>query len=198
MASDDPHPDSRDLGRMTPRGDADIPGVRADELDALLEQRGQASRRIIDVETARIKLVIFVIGETSLALRAHNLLEILPFSTPHFVPGCPPVIEGVIDVRGDIASVLRLGDLLGLAHAPPERGGAILLGAALEIRGGLRVDRVIDVLDLPEEAIQAPPDSLRQPLRDFTGGVFEHQDKVVILLELERIFRTLDGSVDGA
>ncbi|MBK1646638.1 chemotaxis protein CheW [Thiocapsa imhoffii] len=198
MASDDLHHDPRGLGQATLRGGTDTPGVRADELDALLAQRGQAARQIIDVETARIKLVIFVIGETSLALRARNLLEILPFSTPHFVPGCPPVIEGVIDVRGDIASVLRLGDLLGLAHAPPERGGAILLGEAHAVRSGLRVDRVIDVFDLAEEAIQPPPDSLRQPLRDFTSGVFEHQGEVVILLELEQIFRALVGSMDGA
>lgn len=180
-------------GRPGDRSDQrpDEHSADADELDQLLERRRLAANRVVDVETARIKLVIFVIGETLLALPARSLVEILPLTPIHFVPGCPPALEGVINVRGDIASVLSLGDLLAIDHVPSIRGAAILLGQRKDIRSGLRVDRVEDVLDVTEESIQHPPDSLPEPLRGSATGVFEHLGQVVILLDLDRVFQIL-------
>lgn len=160
-------------------------------LELLLERRRGADARILEVETAKVKLVIFVVGEALLAFPARVLVEILPLTTIHVVPGCPPALEGVINVRGDIASVVRLGDLLGMTHIPSARRSAILLGQGTQVRSGLRVDRVVDVLDVTEESIQATPDSLPEPLRGLATGVFEHAGQVVILLDLDRVFQTL-------
>ncbi|RKT44798.1 chemotaxis protein CheW [Thiocapsa rosea] len=162
-----------------------------DELDMILDRRRQAGAQVVEVETAKVKLVIFVVGEALLAFPARGLVEILPLTTIHVVPGCPPALEGVINVRGDIASVVRLGDLLGMTHAPSDRRSAILLGQGTQMRSGLRVDRVVDVLDVPEESIQAPPQSLPEPLRGPATGVFEHEGQIVILLDLDRVFQAL-------
>ncbi|NCC26975.1 MAG: purine-binding chemotaxis protein CheW [Gammaproteobacteria bacterium] len=161
------------------------------ELEMLLDRRRQAGARIVEVDTAKVKLVLFMVGETLLAFPARVLTEILSSTTIHFVPGCPPALEGVIDVRGDIASVVRLGDLLGLTHAHPDRRSAILLGRGTQVRSGMRVDRVLDVLDVPEESIHTPPDSLPEPLRESATGVFEHRGQATILLDLDRVFLTL-------
>lgn len=163
-----------------------------DRLDEVLEWRGQAADKIVEIETTKVQLVIFAIGPSLLALPARALIEILPLTTIHFVPGCPDVIEGVINLRGDIVSVIRLGGLLGIEHAPAGRASAILLGhgkdhAGDSIRSGLRVDRVIDVLDLPESAIQLPPESLAEPLRGLVTGLFIQGEASVILLDLDAI-----------
>jgi purine-binding chemotaxis protein CheW len=161
------------------------------ELERLLTRRRQAGGPILEVDTAKVKLVLFMVGDTLLAFPARVLSEILPPTTIHFVPGCPPALEGVIDVRGDIASVVRIGDLLGLAHGPPDRHSAILLGQGAEVFSGLRVDRVVDVLDVPEESIRTPPESLPESLRGPASGVFEHRGQAAILLDLDRVFLTL-------
>jgi purine-binding chemotaxis protein CheW len=167
-------------------------------LDLILEQRRQSGGQVVEVELPRIKLVIFLIGETRFAFPAHDLVEILPLTTIHFVPGCPPTLEGVINVRGEVASVIRLGQLLGLEHAPMSRRSAILLGQCrLDqgelIRSGLRVDRVIDVLDITEDSIQTRPDSLPEPLRSLATGLFRHEDQGVILLDLTQVILALLG-----
>ncbi len=169
--------------------DTDAP--ERSELDMILERRRHAGAQVVEIETAKVKLVLFVVGEALLAFPARVLVEILPLTTIHFVPGCPPALEGVINVRGDIASVVRLGDLLGMTHVPSARRAAILLGQGTQVRSGLRVDRVVDVLDVTEESIQAPPESLPEPLRGLATGVFEHQGQVVIVLDLDRVFQTL-------
>lgn len=157
-----------------------------------------AGGQILEVELPKIKLVIFVIGETLLALPARDLVEILSLTTIHFVPGCPPALEGVINVRGDVASVIRLGSLLGLEHDPTSRRAAILLGQCRldqgqTIRSGLRVDRVIDVLDVTEESIQPPPAGIPEPLRGLATGLFLLGEAGVILLDLAQVFHAFLG-----
>ncbi|NEX21010.1 purine-binding chemotaxis protein CheW [Thiorhodococcus mannitoliphagus] len=165
-----------------------------DPLASVLEQRRDADQRIVEVEAATVKCVIFAIDDRLFAFPGGNVAEILPLTTIHFVPGCPSSLEGVINVRGDITSVIRLGDLLGCAHAPDSRRAAILLGQSrgtddVPMRSGLRVDRVEDVLDIIEESIRPPTDTLPEQLRGLATGIFQHHGQAVIALDLERLFQ---------
>ncbi|MBK1723656.1 chemotaxis protein CheW [Thiocystis violacea] len=176
-------------------------GREEDQLAALLEQRRDADQGILEVEAATVKLVIFAIDESLFAFSGANVAEILPLTTIHFVPGCPPSLEGVINVRGDITSVIRLGDLLGRPHAPDSRRAAILLGQSraeddeAPMRSGLRVDRVEDVLDIPEASIRPPTDTLPEQLRGLATGLFQYRGEVVIALDLERLFHDYRGAL---
>jgi purine-binding chemotaxis protein CheW len=166
-------------------------GAQAQTLDEILAQRHLAGGAVLEVETPKVKLMLFRVGETRLALPARNLIEILPASTIHPVPGCPPAVEGVINVRGEIVSVIRLGDLIGVTHRPADRRTAILLAQDASRRSGLRVDALIDLLDIPEDAIQPPPETLRPSLRPVAVGLFTQHGEAVVVLDLERVFKGL-------
>jgi purine-binding chemotaxis protein CheW len=166
-------------------------------LDEILAQRRLAGSAVLEVETTKVKLMLFSVGETRLALPARNLIEILPASTIHLVPGCPPAIEGVINVRGEIVSVIRLGDLIGLTHRPADRQAAILLARDASLRSGLRVDALIDLLDIPEDVIQPPPETLRASLRLVAIGLFTQGGEAVVVLDLERVFKSLTQGLSG-
>ena len=104
------------------------------------------------------------------------------------MPGCPPALEGVIDVRGTIWSVLRLGDLLGSAHGMPSRRAAILLGSAAGMDSGLRVDAVDDVLEVAQRSVLVSPAGLPEWLAGLVSGVFQYQGRTVLALDMERLF----------
>ena len=163
--------------------------LEQDTLAEILERRRHADHGIVEVEAPTVKLVVFAIGDALFAFPGANVTEILPLSTVYFVPGCPPSLEGVINVRGDITSVIRLGDLLGVEHTPAARRTAILLGQGAAMGSGLRVDQVLDVLDVLEENIQPPPGALPERLQNWTTGVFAYQGRSVLLLDLERLFQ---------
>jgi purine-binding chemotaxis protein CheW len=166
-----------------------------DPLSAILERRRTGETELVEVDAPTVKLVVFAIGERLQALPGRQVSEILPLSTIHFVPGCPPALEGVISVRGDITSVIRLGDLLGIEHGASGRQGAILLAQGAHevggepMRSGLRVDRVVDVLDIVEDSIQPVPDTLAEPLRRLARGVFQVEGRSVLLLNLDALFQ---------
>lgn len=157
------------------------------ELDRVLIERREARQEIVNVDEPTVKLVIFALGDQWFAFPGGNIREILAGAQVYFVPGCPTSLDGVINVRGDIESVVRLHDLLGLTGTRTA-GDSILLGRSAHMSSGIRVDRVVDVVDLPQSTIQSPPATLPERLRTFVSGVLSFQDHPVAVLDLERIF----------
>lgn len=162
----------------------------AEHIDALLASQDPGERAIVNVDAASVQLVVFAIGETRFAFPGRQITEVLPLAPIYPVPGCPSAVEGVMDVRGEIVSVLRLGDLLAIPHAAASRRAVILHGRTAAMESGLRVDAVHDVLDQLEEAIQPAPGQLPERLQGLVTGLFQHQGQPVLVLDLARLFET--------
>jgi purine-binding chemotaxis protein CheW len=158
------------------------------KLDKILSLRRNARTEIVNVDQAMVKLVIFEIGGEWFAFLGEAIREILPPTEVYFVPGCPSSLEGVINVRGDIESVIRLAELLGKPATGQESTSSILLGHGGGMHSGMRVDRVIDVLDVVQSAIQPPPASLPEHLQRIVSGLVQHRDTPVVVLDLNRLF----------
>lgn len=157
-------------------------------LEAMLSLRRELSSEIVNVDEASVKLVIFELAGDWLAFPGESISEILPRVEVFFVPGCPASLEGVINVRGDIDSVISLAELLGKPVTEITAASSILRGQGGGMRSGIRVDRVIDVLDVVQSAIQPPHSSLPEHMRRFVTGFMKHQNQPVAILDLGRIF----------
>jgi purine-binding chemotaxis protein CheW len=157
-------------------------------LDQVLTQRREAHKEIVNVDEPAVKLVIFALGEDCFAFQAERIHEILAQADVFFVPGCPPSLEGVINVRGDIESVIRPHELLHLPDTGADRSSSILLGSGGGIRSGIRVDRVVDVVDVPQSTIRPAPATLPEHLRTLVLGVLRFQEQTVAVLDLDQMF----------
>ena len=158
-------------------------------LDQILAKRQHETKEIVNVDEPAIKLVICALGNDWFAFNGERIREILTKTIIFFVPGCPPSLEGVINVRGDIESVIRLHELLHIpAPAPVDEHSTILLGHTTIMKSGIRVDTVIDVVDIPQGFIQPPPVNLPEQLRPYVTGLLHFQKKAVTILDLEQIF----------
>lgn len=156
-------------------------------LDQILSSRREAAE-IVNVDEPTLKLVIFEIGGEWFAFPGESIREILPPSDVYFVPGCPASLEGVINVRGDIESVIRIAELLGKPATDPAPTSSILLGHGGDMHSGIRVDRVVDVLDVVQSVIQPPPSTLSESMRRIVSGVMKYQQVPVTILDLNHLF----------
>ncbi len=157
-------------------------------LDRVLTQRREANKNIVNVDEAVVKLVIFALGDTWFAFHGERIREILAQADVFFVPGCPPSLEGVINVRGDIESVIRPHEMLHLPDTGLGHAAAILLGRGGGMSSGIRVDRVIDVVDVPQSSIRPPPATLPEHMRVLVLGVLRFQEQPVAVLDLDQMF----------
>lgn len=166
------------------------PDARLSLDQALALRRNGEAQETGQASDTPLKLVIFELGGERFAFPGDCIREIIFQAEVFFVPGCPESLEGVINVRGDITTVIRLEELLALPRRPPGQPGrsSILLGQGQAMTSGIRVGQVIDVVDIPSSSVQPAPATLPEQLRQRMPGVLYFQNRAVTLLDLDRLF----------
>lgn len=177
---------------QTPATEPRSPGIAEpppgdSPLERILAAPPRDPDAVVAIDALTAPWVVCALGERRFAFPGPQVVEILPLVPIHFVPGCPPALEGVIEVRNGVWAVLRLAALLDCPEGPVTRRAAILLGRAGGLEGGLRVDAVEDVLKVPAESFLAPPADLAEPLARVATGVFMRRGEAVLALDLERL-----------
>lgn len=129
-------------------------GESSAQREAVLRRRaGQIARPLSESETlaSSTVLLIFRAAGSRYALPLTAVAEIVAHAQPAAIPGAPPEIAGLIQLRGDIVPVIHLSRLLGTVS--PLAGDTVLLvkagprtiGAAIE---GIEEIRAIDPREL--------------------------------------------------
>ena len=181
----EPGPESAD-GAAAPTAEDAL----ADILAAAEEDAG----RIVDVDQPTQQFVVVRLGEQRFAFLGGQIAKILAPLPIWPVPGCPDAVEGVIDVRGETWSVIRLASLIGIAIEPRQGAGdaeAILLGRTSSMLSGLRVDEVLDVIDLELSRVLPLPDTLPEQLQPVATGLLDdpgRADSRILILDLDPLF----------
>jgi chemotaxis signal transduction protein len=110
------------------------------------------------------QLVTFRLGAESFGLPVASVREILRPIDLFCVPGMGADVEGVINLRGEIIPVVKLGSLLGVASNAGEQPTKKRRIVILDVRAtslGFFVDEVFEVSRVQAQEIQAPPDFAR-------------------------------------
>lgn len=107
------------------------------------------------------------------------------------LPQAPPIVEGVINVRGTLAPVLDIRQRFGLPPAPAALEQHLLIAQAGTRLVALRVDRAIDLVDVAEGAIESA--TRAAPGAEHVVGLAKLPDGVLVIHDLER-FLSLDES----
>jgi len=154
-------------------------------------QRLKALGKQAAVEEQKSKFVIFSLHESLYAFAGDDVKEILPALEVFPVPGAPQAVPGVINNRGDIEAVVNLHGLLGLPDSSTCAASRIAMAQKSGVRAGIRVDSVVDVVDLPPSSIKPPLATLNDAARDLVSGETAYRGASVVLLDVGRIFEAL-------
>jgi len=156
--------------------------------DVLLAKEHNTNADIVDIGQTMIKLVIFTLDENWYAFLGKNVKEVLSDIAVSALPGCPLSLEGVINVRGDIESVISLRHLFQYPPIENMDKTRILLGSSEAMRSGIRVDTVEEILSITEDSIVEPPATLPPYMAPIVSGVIQLNDQTVTILDLDKIF----------
>lgn len=159
--------------------------------DKILEEIGKrkSQQEIVDVDEERVKLVVFKLLDGFYAFYGVDVKEILPVGKIQYVPGSPTFILGVINVRGDIESVLDTNSFLGLPDQTQSNQNRIIIAAKDGMRSGLMAGSVEDVLDIPVSAVKKPISTLNDNIKNFVAGETDYNGNNVTLLDVGKIFK---------
>jgi purine-binding chemotaxis protein CheW len=121
-----------------------------------------------------------------LALPADDVREVIRHGAPTRVPLAPPDVVGLVNLRGEIATVVDVARRLGRPPTPPGPGLGLVLKSP---RGTLSLcaDRAGDVLVADDALFEPPPDTLQGTARDLVVATYKLRDSLVVLLDASRI-----------
>lgn len=107
------------------------------------------------------------------------------------IPLAPPAVAGSLNLRGRIVTVLDLRVAMGLGRiTDPARAMNVVTEQGDELYS-LLVDHVGDVLPLAGADVEPAPPTLDAAWRAVCGGVVKLQDRLVLILLLNRLLPTI-------
>jgi purine-binding chemotaxis protein CheW len=133
------------------------------------------------------QLVTCCVGHEEFAIDILSVQEIIRMVDVTRVPKAPAFVEGVINLRGRIIPVLDLRRRLGMADVGRTAQSRIVVVNVHHLIVGLIVDSVSEVLRIPRSTIETPPTLGTTVGAEFIHGVGRIADRLLILLELNRL-----------
>jgi purine-binding chemotaxis protein CheW len=125
---------------------------------------------------ATIDVVEFELGGELYALDiqlAREIVEMIPI-TP--IPRAPPFINGIINLRGEITTIINLYTLLGLPQAEARKNQKIIILVPESAGGnnvGIIVDEVLSVNQVAENDIEKMGEGLGSEVSNFVKGIIK-------------------------
>jgi purine-binding chemotaxis protein CheW len=119
--------------------------------------------------------------------------EIIRYQEMTRVPLAPPVVRGLINLRGQIVTAIDLRRRLELRARPDDQ---LPLNVVVQTGDGavsLLVDEIGDVLEVPEASFERPPETLRGPARELIRGAYKLKDRLLLILDTDRTVNLAGG-----
>jgi purine-binding chemotaxis protein CheW len=137
----------------------------------------------------------FFVADLFFGVDVLNVQEVLRFQPMTPVPQAPEVIEGLINLRGQIVTAIDMRRRLQL---PPRAGDKSPMNMVVRTADGavsLLVDEIGDVLDMDAATYERTPENLDPAARELIRGVYKLKDRLLLVLDAER---TVDLAVERA
>ena len=102
------------------------------------------------------------------------------------MPLAPPVVRGLINLRGQIVTAIDLRRRLELHDRPADQLPVNVVVHTDDGAVSLLVDEIGDVLEVPEKAFERPPETLQGTARELIRGAYKLEDRLLLILDTER------------
>lgn len=129
-------------------------------------------------------MLLFDSAGLQLGLDALSVLEVIAAPSWTEVPLAPACIRGILNRRGDLVTVIDLGERLGAGLTSNDEAVLIVIdqdaGAV-----GILVDRVLDVVEIDVEMLHAPPNTLDARTLGFVRSMVKLDQGLLLVLDPE-------------
>lgn len=140
-----------------------------------------------NVEDPILQWVTFRLSGETYGVNVMQVQEVLRYTEIAPVPGAPEYVLGIINLRGNVVTVLDTRNRFSLSNGDVTDATRIVIVEADEHVVGLLVDSVAEVVYLRQSEIENPPNAGHEESARFIQGVCNKNDELLILVELEKI-----------
>jgi purine-binding chemotaxis protein CheW len=128
----------------------------------------------------------FLVDGHHYGLDVLKVQEIIRYQEMTAVPLAPPVVRGLINLRGQIVTAIDLRRRLELHDRTADELPVNVVVYTDDGAVSLLVDEIGDVMEVPEQSFERPPETLEGTARDLIQGAYKLPERLLLILDIER------------
>ncbi|PPC78389.1 chemotaxis protein CheW [Pokkaliibacter plantistimulans] len=134
-----------------------------------------------------LQWVTFRLDKEVYGVNVMQVQEVLRYTDIAPVPGAPAYVLGIINLRGNVVTVIDTRQRFGLVPAEITDNSRIIIIEVNHQVVGILVDAVAEVVYLSQSEIESPPNLGNEESAKFIHGVCHKNDRLLILVELDKL-----------
>jgi purine-binding chemotaxis protein CheW len=134
-----------------------------------------------------IQLVTFRLKDESYGINVMQVQEVLRVSEIAPVPGAPSFVLGIINLRGNVVTVVDTRGRFGLPPGELDDACRIVIIEAEQQEVGILVDSVAEVVELRGSQIDHAPNVGNEESSRYIQGVSTREDGLLIVVDLNKL-----------
>lgn len=144
-----------------------------------------------------LQYVTFLLQDEVYGVNVMQVQEVLRYSEVAPVPGAPSHVLGIINLRGNVVTVIDTRQCFGLMTAEVTDHTRIVIIEIDRQVIGILVDAVSEVVYLNQSEIERAPNIGTEDSAKFIQGVCHKDDRLLILVELDKMLSDDEWSEIG-
>ena len=144
-------------------------------------------------QDSRVELATFQVGEALCGMAIDQIQEINKLSQLTRVPQAPAEVLGILNLRGQIVTVLDLARRLGLGSTEPDPQCRVIIVNSAVGKVGILVHRISDVVSVELREQEPPPANMRGIQGRFFTGVCQREHNLIGLLDIDKVLSLDDN-----
>lgn len=141
----------------------------------------------IKSKAGTVELATFYIGDALCGMDILKVQEINKLMEMTKVPQAPSYVMGILNLRGQIVTIIDLGKKLGLSAVDVDDASRNIIVNSDKEYIGLLVSRIGDVVEADWQRVEPPPANIGGVQGVYFKGVFKMQDRLIGILDADRV-----------
>lgn len=134
-----------------------------------------------------VEMATFYVGKALCGMDILNVQEINKLMDMTTVPQAPNYVMGILNLRGQIVTVIDLGKKLKLGQTELDQTSRNIIVNAKGEYIGLMVSRIGDVVEAEWDKVEPPPANIGGLQGKYFKGVFKTKDRLIGVLDVEKV-----------
>lgn len=148
------------------------------------------------MNTDILQLTTFWVDTNLCGVKVLDVQEILHYRKITPVALVPEHVRGLMNLRGDIVTVLDLRRMFGLPPLADETTSMNLVVQTADEAVSLFVDRMATIVEVTADQLLPPPDTIQNALAGYLSAVCQVHDDLLLILDLEAILRLQENGTE--
>jgi len=139
------------------------------------------------IEDTVSQLVTFRLKDETYGINVMQVQEVLRVSEIAPVPGAPGYVLGIINLRGNVVTVIDTRTRFGLPTGELDDASRIVIIESEQQVVGILVDSVAEVVELRQSEIDSAPNTGNEDSSRYIQGVASRDDSLLIVVDLNKL-----------